>query len=124
MAEPPGTGTASAKVRAIAGEGPEQGREQKIAEAQRIWRECRGLHGTVAEQYLVETRGIPRPASGRPAVLGYHAATQSLVLAATLANGAVQRVLLTLDAKNQRNAAGQKLKLSRGPQEVTSVNEV
>ena len=75
---------------------------QRIAGAQRMWATAGAVAGTKAEVYLTKTRKIPRPAAGWPDAVRFHAATNSLMLAVTTADGslqAVQRVHLTRDAK-------------------------
>jgi putative DNA primase/helicase len=82
---------------------------KRIAMARRMWAPSVPLAGTLGEQYLIERRGIPRPAEGWPDCVRYHAGTRALIVAATTVDGtvqAVQRVLLTADgAKVSREAA-------------------
>ena len=69
-----------------------------IATARGMAHACEAVAGTIAEHYLVEVRGIPRPADGWPSVIRFHGATRSLLAVSTLADGsvqAVQRVHLT-----------------------------
>ncbi len=107
-------------------------RRDRIARAQRLLRRTVPIDGTVAEQYLIKTRHIPRPAGGWPACLRFLPdrtvtlpvegwpkleTAGAMVLVATLPDGTVtggQRVYLTADAGNLRAAAGDKVKLSIG----------
>ena len=62
----------------------------------------RGLHGTLAERYLVEVRGIPRPPGGWPHALGFDPVDRALtgiVRDDTGAVVAVHRVFLTPDGQ-------------------------
>ncbi|MCB8883982.1 toprim domain-containing protein [Acidisoma cellulosilytica] len=59
--------------------------------------------GTVAERYLIETRGIPAPGEGWPEAVRYHEPSRSLLLVATAAGGEVQAVQrVYLDAKARK----------------------
>lgn len=87
----------------------------KVAEARRIAAEAVPLEETLGERYLVETRGIPRPAAGWPQALRWHAGLRSVVAVATDATDrlcAVQRVRIGLDGRKAND--GWPVKLSRG----------
>lgn len=89
----------------------EQARKQAEAEADEAGRiaYARALAkasvlvaGTIAERYLIETRGIQRPSNGWPEAVRYHRESRSLLLIGTDNNGEVrfvQRVYLTADAR-------------------------
>lgn len=47
-------------------------KERRRDDAGSIWARCCPIDGTLAEEYLAETRGIPAPPAGWPADLGYH----------------------------------------------------
>lgn len=77
-------------------------RTRRISEAQRLASESIPVAGTVAEQYLIETRGIPRPLGGWPDMVRFHPGTHVLLVVATTQDGAVQavqRVHLTAEAQ-------------------------
>ena len=78
------------------------------------------IAGTVAESYLVATRGIPAPAVGWPDAIRFHAPTRSLLAVATLADGAVQavqRVRLTQAAQKAEGTQEQPTKATNGRQD-------
>ncbi|MHB0708004.1 DUF7146 domain-containing protein, partial [Roseomonas mucosa] len=92
-------------------------RDQRIAEAQRLWAAAVPIAGTLAARYLTETRAIPRPAGGWPDAIRYHPGKRAMVVAATDAAGAVraiQWVNLTADARKRRAGHRQLEKETRG----------
>lgn len=99
-------------------------RAEAIAAARAIWDACIPLDGTLGETYLTATRGLPRPAAGWPACLGWHQAKRMLIAALTLPDGTVQavhRVYLRVDGTNRRGRDGEKLKLSLGPMDGAAI---
>ena len=75
------------------------------------------MAGTVAALYLTGPRAIPAPAGGWPDAIRFHEPTQSLILAATLADGtvqAVQRVRLTPEGRKAEGAPDQPAKVTKG----------
>jgi putative DNA primase/helicase len=84
----------------------------RIAHARRLWEGASAVAGTVADLYLTGTRGIPRPATGWPDAVRFHYQTCSLILAATMPDGAVQAVqrvyLTSLALKISEEAAKQR----------------
>ena len=75
---------------------------KRIAAARLLWDRSTAPDGTVAERYLIEARSIPRPASGWPDAVRFHASSRSLILAGTDSAGGVrfvQRVRLTADGR-------------------------
>ena len=93
-------------------------RQQRLDRAGKLWSERTDIEGTVADRYLTETRGIPRPAEGWPESIAYHPGRKALLLAATNDAGelrGVHAVHLTRDAEKitpeeaeGRNLAGVK----------------
>jgi hypothetical protein len=72
---------------------------RRISEAQALWAASTAAVGTLADQYLRETRCIQPPAEGWPDAVRFHAGSSALIVAATLPDGtvrAVQRVLSAL----------------------------
>ncbi len=67
-------------------------RQSSIAWVQRVARETVPADGTPAAWYLMQVRGIPRPATGWPDAVRWHPGYRALVLVATLADGTVQRI--------------------------------
>lgn len=66
---------------------------ERIATAQRIAAVAQpAAHGTPADWYLRQVRGIPRPAAGWPDAVRWHSGYRALVLVATRADGTVQRI--------------------------------
>ena len=65
-------------------------RLSKIGWAQRIAGECVAADGTPAAWYLMQVRGIPRPAAGWPDAIGWHSGYRALVAVATRADGSIQ----------------------------------
>jgi putative DNA primase/helicase len=112
--------------------------QRRIGAAQSVWSRVVTPAGTIAERYLVETRGIPCPIDGWPDAVRFLpdrtvtlreqgpdgkelrrtvATAGALVLSATLPDGTVrglQRIYLTADADNLRRSDGGKVKLSLG----------
>jgi len=70
----------------------EDARRSVTVWVQRTAREAVPADGTPADWYLRQVRGIPRPASGWPAVVRWHPSYRALVLVATRADGTVQRI--------------------------------
>jgi putative DNA primase/helicase len=96
-------------------------RREQIGEATRWWRKTVPVAGTVAERYLIETRGIPRPDGGWPDCVRFLRGddTRALIVGVTTDDGtlcAVQRIYLDLDAQNIRweDAKRSKVKLTAG----------
>ena len=104
-------------------------RLEQIAEAERWWSKTRPITGTLAERYLIEIRGIPRPTNGWPdclrslpgrAIVADVISAGALVVAATTNDGrlcAVQRIYLDNNAQNsrkQQDAKRSKIKLTAG----------
>jgi hypothetical protein len=74
---------------------------KRIGYARRLGSDSTPLAGSVAEIYVTATRGIPAPPAW-PRSVGFHAPSQSLILAATNDAGelqAVQRVRLTPEGR-------------------------
>jgi putative DNA primase/helicase len=120
----------------------EAARREAIGEAVRWWRNTVPIAGTIAERYLIETRGIPRPADGWPDCVRFlrgngklrltteglggeeitptAATAGALIVAATISGGgelcAVQRIYVDADAQNIRrqDAKGSRVKLTAG----------
>jgi putative DNA primase/helicase len=112
--------------------------QRRIGDAQHVWSRVVTPAYTIADRYLVETRGIPRPADGWPEAVQFLpdrtvtrreeapdgkelrrtvATAGALVLSATLPDGTVrglQRIYLTADADNLRRSDGGKVKLTLG----------
>ncbi len=90
----------------------------RISAARRMWRQSVPITGTVAETYLIEIRAIPCPASGWPqSAVRFHATTNSLIVAATTADGevqAVQRVRLTADGHKVAGTPANPTKITNG----------
>jgi len=96
-------------------EAPDDDEKDRIARARALWAASRPLPGTLAERYLVERRAIPRPPTGWPAAVRYHAPARALILAATDDAGAVQAVqVVRLDAEGRKADDGKPAKLSYG----------
>jgi hypothetical protein len=96
---------------------PAEQRARRIAEAAKLWGEARPVAGTIAEVYLTDIRGFPRPDEGWPDDVRFHPPSRSLILAGRDAYGAVQfvhRVFLTIRGANVRTAEGKK-KRTLGP---------
>ena len=77
-------------------------RLQRMALAQRMWKESVPIQGTTAERYLVEARGVPKQLFGWPASYRYHPQSNALIVGLTDAAGevrAVQRVMLDQEGK-------------------------
>lgn len=77
-------------------------RQRRLDFAGKLWGERQPVEGTVAERYLTETRGIPKPPGGWPDAIAYHPQRQALALAATNDAGelrGVHMVYLTKDAQ-------------------------
>ena len=75
-------------------------RARAIARAREMAHASGPIDGTVAETYLVQVRKIPRPETGWPDAIRFHAASRSLLVIATLEGGevvAIQRVRLKMD---------------------------
>ena len=98
-------------------------REAHVEEARRLRRaqafakSSEPVAGTVAERYLIETRGIPRPASGWPDSVRFHRGRNALLLVATNDAGevrAVQLVHLTVDAVKRGDEPGRPVKQTFG----------
>jgi len=90
--------------------------EQRIKVARRMWAQAVPITGTVAERYLVEARRIPVSAAW-PGAIRFHPPTNSLIVAATLADGtvqAVQRVRLAPDAQKTPHTAETPTKVTNG----------
>ena len=99
-------------------------RAAAIAVALGVWRQSVPIASTLGEKYLIEVRGIARPASGWPDCLRYHAAKRMLVAAGTTDDGAVQFVhciYLRPDATNARRSDGSKRKITRGPMDGAAI---
>ena len=112
--------------------------QRRIGAAQHVWSRVVTPADTIAERYLVETRGIPCPVDGWPDAVRFLpdrtvtlreegpdgkelrrtvATAGALVLSATLPDGTVrglQRIYLTADADNLRRSDGGKVKLTLG----------
>jgi hypothetical protein len=89
---------------------------ERIARARALWAASEPIASTLANRYLVETRGIPMPSIAADAVR-YHRPSRSLIFAATLDDGTVhgvQLVKLTSNAENLKRRDGSKIKLSYG----------
>lgn len=71
----------------------------RIDNAQSIWRYSEAIDGTIAELYLAQTRGIPKPEAGWPqGVVRFHRGNCALIVAMTNDEGevqATQRIYLT-----------------------------
>ncbi len=107
------------RARKQAEAGAEQAADEakRTAHAKRLWNESTPIGGTVAEQYLVETRCIPRPAGGWPDAVRFHAPSRALIVAATHdddAVQAVQRVRLTADGRKAEGSAERPTKQTSG----------
>jgi Bifunctional DNA primase/polymerase, N-terminal/Toprim domain len=89
--------------------------DAKRQHAIRLWNEATPLEiGSIGDQYLSITRGIPRPDGGWPAAIRWHLGIQAIVCAATADDGqvvAVQRIYLTTAAEK---IGGDKAKMSLG----------
>jgi hypothetical protein len=80
----------------------EEHARQRADLARRIWSEAVSVAGTPAGRYLTNTRCIPEPAEGWPWPVRFHAASRSLVVAATADDGtvkAIQQVYLTPEGR-------------------------
>ena len=104
-----------------------QDEADRIAIACSLWGGSVLIAGTVAETYLIKTRGIPAPkikrdvvtldSGGWPDAVRFHPVSRSLILAATLANGeivAVQRVRLTPDGTKAEGTPERPTKQTNG----------
>jgi len=69
----------------------EEARRSGAAWAQYIARDAVPADGTPGSWYLMQVRGIPRPATGWPDAVRWHPGYRALVLVATRADGTVQR---------------------------------
>ncbi|HEV7267580.1 MAG TPA: relaxase domain-containing protein [Falsiroseomonas sp.] len=86
----------------------------RIALARQTARDSIPVAGTVAERYLTETRGIPKPAGGWPEVVRFDAKRTALVVVAKGADGEVSAVqLVRLTPEGRKIALGTK-RVSRG----------
>ena len=115
------------KAREHAAEDAKDG-ERRIGIAQRLWAQSVPIAGTVAERYLVETRRIQPevksdnitldlPSFVWPDSVRFHKPSNSLIVAATLADGAVsavQRVRLTPDGQKAEGTAEAPTKVTNG----------
>ncbi len=70
----------------------EEARRSGAAWAQYIARDAVPADGTPGSWYLMQVRGIPRPATGWPDAVRWHPGYRALVLVATRADGTVQRI--------------------------------
>src|SRR5205823_4952599 len=92
------------RKRAIAEAEEEADRAARIAEARRLAVASETVDHTLAERYLVETRGVPKPALAWPDSIRFHRPSRSLIVIATTLDGAVQavqRVRLTPSARKR-----------------------
>ncbi len=104
--------------------GPSDDEALRIRRAQAFALAGEDLIGTVAEQYLVATRDIPKPAAGWPAAVRFHRQRNALMLVATDAEGgvrAVQLVHLTDHAQKRPDEPGKPTKQSFGVLEGAAV---
>ena len=94
-------------------------RQDRIAVARKLWGEARPIAGTLGEQYLAETRKIPRPDQGwNSNVVRYHASKLSVIFAATTSDGTVQAVQqIRLGRDGKKATGGGPVKRSHGPQD-------
>jgi putative DNA primase/helicase len=95
---------------------------KKIARAASMWARSVSMAGTIAEQYVRETRQIP--VETWPDSVRFDPIQRALIVAATNEEGelrGVQCIYLTPDADNVRREDGRKIKLSFGPQNSAAV---
>ena len=72
----------------------------RIRIANQLWKAAEPITGTIAETYLKQERGIPRPAGGWPDAIRFHPSSNAMILAGTDDAGAIRfvhRVHLTPD---------------------------
>ena len=85
-----------------------------------LWRGAVSLAGTLGERYLVESRRIPKPATGWPQAVKYNPSLNAVIMAATTDDGAVQAVqVIRLDREGRKAEAtdNRLVKQSFGPQD-------
>lgn len=70
----------------------EKEQRSSIAWVQRVAKETVRADGTLADWYLRQARGIPRPAAGWPDAVRWHASYNALVVVATRVDGTAQRL--------------------------------
>jgi putative DNA primase/helicase len=92
-------------------------RATEVAKLRRRVRRTVGIAGTLAERYLTETRGIPRPLDGWPEALRFDPHARALVIVATGDDGAPQAaqwVHLASDATKAPPTEDRPTKQTRG----------
>jgi hypothetical protein len=85
-----------------------------LAVSQALWASGVPIDGTLAERYLVEVRGLTRPALGWYSSTRYLPSKRELLLAITTENGefrSVQRTLLRPDGRNLKRGGGSSIRL-------------
>lgn len=93
-------------------------RAEHIAKVRRRIKRTVPIAGTIAERYLIETRGIPRPPDGWPDALRFDERALALVVVATGADGepqAAQWVHLTPEATKAPATEDRPTKQTFGP---------
>lgn len=98
---------------------PDRTDGDRSAWAQRLAEDCVPIEGTVAEQYLVETRGIPKPAAGWPEAVRFHRGRRALVVIATTTAGTVQAVQLVYLGQDARKLSPEEAKRREVPVKQT-----
>ena len=96
----------------------------KVRRAQAFAAATQPIAGTVAERYLTERRGIPKPPAGWPDAVRFHPRRRALLVVATNDAGevrAVQLVHLTPDAAKQADEPGRPTKQTFGVLEGATV---
>ena len=99
-------------------------RRSGIAWVQRIAKQTVPADGTLADWYLRQARGIPRPAAGWPDAVRWHCGYHALVVVATRVDGTAQRIQrVHLGASGEKLSAEEverrglpAVKLTNGPQ--------
>ena len=95
----------------------------KLLKAKELWQFSRPADDTLAEQYLITTRHIPKPAGGWPDDVRFHPVRKALIVAARNDAGelrAVQLVHLTDNAEKLESDT-RPTKQSFGPQDGAAV---